>query len=349
MKITNWTRKIAAALAVAAGCWAPSMAYAYDIPLADPSFEVYNTALADYSGFAYSNEYRPTSAWIDDQDDPPWAGKNSQGISEDAHSSNWLYNAAYAAAEVPVQRPTPRTGVQAMHMENQPDNLFTHYNGQEVSAVFEAGKTYTFSIWAQRDAEGSIHPNRSDGVDLYIFDGTIDFSHDNALAKDSFSEAAGDYLRRLPGDTAEQSIAKWTQISISHTVLANAPEIGHPIGVGFGGPGGESGSGSNLTALDDATLEGFPDPSDPGDYNGDGKVDAADYVVWRKNPADFGGDPAGYNTWRENFGEPAASMGGGPVPEPSSLLLMAAGLLPLGARHKRGSRRDEVEPWRRRK
>ena len=35
-----------------------------------------------------------------------------------------------------------------------------------------------------------------------------------------------------------------------------------------------------------------------GDYNGDGAVDAADYVVWRKT----GGGQAGYDLWRTNFG-----------------------------------------------
>ena len=35
-----------------------------------------------------------------------------------------------------------------------------------------------------------------------------------------------------------------------------------------------------------------------GDYNGDGNVDAADYVVRRKN----GGPPDGYGPWRANFG-----------------------------------------------
>jgi hypothetical protein len=39
-------------------------------------------------------------------------------------------------------------------------------------------------------------------------------------------------------------------------------------------------------------------------------VNAADYVLWRNNPGGNGGDPAGYNTWRANFGNsnaPAAS------------------------------------------
>jgi hypothetical protein len=65
-----------------------------------------------------------------------------------------------------------------------------------------------------------------------------------------------------------------------------------------------------------------------GDYNGDGKVDAADYVVWRKRPGDFGGDPDGYDAWRSNYG--AALSGSGSsvpnsVPEPAAWLLTALG------------------------
>ena len=86
-------------------------------------------------------------------------------------------------------------------------------------------------------------------------------------------------------------------------------------------------------------VNDFPVP--PGDYNGDGKVDAADYVVWRKDPASFGGDPAGYNTWRDNFGMMAGAgsgiaLGVGTVPEPATfgLLLVAAlaGIAPRRAR-----------------
>jgi hypothetical protein len=66
----------------------------------------------------------------------------------------------------------------------------------------------------------------------------------------------------------------------------------------------------------------------PGDHNGDGSVNAADYVVWRKNPIGFGGD-AGYTAWRSNFGNPPGSgsaVVGGSVPEPATggLLLLSA-------------------------
>jgi hypothetical protein len=66
----------------------------------------------------------------------------------------------------------------------------------------------------------------------------------------------------------------------------------------------------------------LPPPLPPdGDYNHDNKVDAADYVLWRKDPTSFGGDPAGYNVWRANFGLPAgtgAGISADVVAEPST-------------------------------
>ena len=40
MKVMNWKRAAAATL-LAAGCWAPSIVQAANIPLGDPSFEAY--------------------------------------------------------------------------------------------------------------------------------------------------------------------------------------------------------------------------------------------------------------------------------------------------------------------
>jgi hypothetical protein len=61
----------------------------------------------------------------------------------------------------------------------------------------------------------------------------------------------------------------------------------------------------------------------PGDFNGDGSVNAADYVVWRKTD----GTLPGYNAWRTNFGRTAGSAAGASaaVPEPGmvGLVLLA--------------------------
>jgi hypothetical protein len=66
-----------------------------------------------------------------------------------------------------------------------------------------------------------------------------------------------------------------------------------------------------------------------GDYNGDGKIDAADYVVWRKNPAAFGGQ-AGYTAWRTNFGNPPGAVAIlAAVPEPGTCFLVVLGAFEL--------------------
>jgi hypothetical protein len=56
----------------------------------------------------------------------------------------------------------------------------------------------------------------------------------------------------------------------------------------------------------------------PGDFNHNGRVDAADYIVWRNTD----GTPDGYNTWRTHFGESLSVGSGAAVPEPTSAFLM---------------------------
>ena len=63
----------------------------------------------------------------------------------------------------------------------------------------------------------------------------------------------------------------------------------------------------------------------PGDFNGDGLVDAADYTVWR----DTGGPIEDYNTWVANYGAPPSSSSSASVPEPSTMSLLTLGMLSL--------------------
>jgi hypothetical protein len=106
-------------------------------------------------------------------------------------------------------------------------------------------------------------------------------------------------------------------------------------------------SETEFNAVIDYLQDKYFEPvTNPGDYNADGKVDAADYVRWRKSPVGIVGDPAGQVTWRNYFSEAPAGAGsgleGGSVPEPSALIFVAnfAALSFLGIRRRFVRQRD---------
>jgi T5SS/PEP-CTERM-associated repeat protein len=89
----------------------------------------------------------------------------------------------------------------------------------------------------------------------------------------------------------------------------------------------------------------------PGDYNGNGIVDAADYTVWRDtlgsmsdlrangdNTGASAGkiDQADFNVWKANFGTHAGSGSGASaaVPEPPTLWMLLAGILTICCRRR---------------
>jgi hypothetical protein len=92
----------------------------------------------------------------------------------------------------------------------------------------------------------------------------------------------------------------------------------------YGSDNDLSGSFTNVSYINNLQLSAPPVGLD-GDYNEDGVVNAADYPVWRKRPSAFGGDPAGYDAWRQQFGEAGAGSGGGSVPEPASPVVVVLG------------------------
>ena len=73
----------------------------------------------------------------------------------------------------------------------------------------------------------------------------------------------------------------------------------------------------------------------PGDYNNNGIVDAADYVLWRKALGQSVGtagsgadgnqsgaiDPGDYTYWRERFGNVGGCGAGEQAPEPSQIAM----------------------------
>jgi hypothetical protein len=82
-----------------------------------------------------------------------------------------------------------------------------------------------------------------------------------------------------------------------------------------------------------------------GDFNQDGTVDAADYVVWRKTD----GTQTGYDAWRANFGIsllagsgaalPSAQPLSAAVPEPSTLMIACIAAIGIGAAARRRTRK----------
>jgi hypothetical protein len=231
MKVSNWWKKLMASI-IAGGALAPA-AYAVNIPLADPSFEVYTVPVDP--GYAYAADpngaYRvgplPISPWVDDLDSPP-------GFTQDNGNSNWIYNSTYGGTD----RPTPRTGNQAMH------GLDGNFNAQELpSNLFEADKTYTFSVYAQNDTL----LDQGDGLGLYVFNANVPFSTTAALSSANFTMAIN---KRQTGMTGPQSQANWSNHLVRHTVFAGDPQVGQPIGVAF--------RAFRDTAVDDAALQVDP-------------------------------------------------------------------------------------------
>jgi pectate lyase len=108
--------------------------------------------------------------------------------------------------------------------------------------------------------------------------------------------------------------------------------------------------GSGEVVLSDFSLESV---GLPGDYNGDGKVSAADYTVWRDtlgsttdlraNGDDSNSviDEDDYQVWLDNYGQ-SSGLGTGSgsiaasVPEPTTVLLVVVGLLAITC-HNLGS------------
>ncbi len=77
-----------------------------------------------------------------------------------------------------------------------------------------------------------------------------------------------------------------------------------------------------------------------GDYNHNGTVDAADYVVWRKGLGTIY-TQSDYNVWRANFGQTTGSGVGtittAAVPEPTTLAMVIIGAFAMCSRRRRAA------------
>jgi hypothetical protein len=153
-------------------------------------------------------------------------------------------------------------------------------------------------------------------------------------------------ITTIGNDLAHSSGAQLEFDAAGNLYVANSGFIaGDPAGSGqlvqVFSPGGNTVATTTSTGM--FSVEAGTTPAGvPGDYNNNGFVDAADYVLWRDNPASLQNegaslgvvDQADYDFWRTRFGASAGAGSGAvaaAVPEPGTLVLIIIGLFSICA------------------
>jgi probable HAF family extracellular repeat protein len=171
-------------------------------------------------------------------------------------------------------------------------------------------------------------------VDLDVLGGT--YSHAYDINEAGFVVGEGSGLRA----TLWQNDAGNTAVDLDAWLDAINPTLGAywdlfvarainndglitGTGYYYDGPGGLS-DGPRAFVLDASSLV----HPIPGDFNNNGSVDTADYVVWRKGLGTIYTQDH-YNVWRANFGRTAGSgvSANAAVPEPTTLIMLVVALI----------------------
>jgi hypothetical protein len=202
----------------------------------------------------------------------------------------------------------------------------------------ESGAAYVFRRDATLGWQESQQLLASDAAASDLFGYAVDISDDTVIVG-AYQDDDGGLTSGSAYYFKQNSLGSWHQVS---KLTASDDAAGDAFGfsVAASGTVGLVGAPlSNRTGIDAGAAYLFNAPAGiPGDFNADGRVDAADFVVWRNAAgqtgtglaADGNGDgsvnDADYQQWRANFGL-AAPANPGPlqsaaVPEPASIVLV---------------------------
>jgi hypothetical protein len=175
-----------------------------------------------------------------------------------------------------------------------------------------------------RNLNGRIEPG--DPIGLLTIDGDLSQQSGGTLAIDLAGTTAVSQYDRLAVDrfafldgTLEVTLSAFTPtvgntftiLTAGQGVSGQFENLSLPVGFQWNVAYGANNVVLSVTGLGLA-----------GDFNGDSRVDARDYVVWRNN----GGTQLEYQTWRNNFGLSSGTGATSAIPEPAAglLLLFAA-------------------------
>jgi hypothetical protein len=188
---------------------------------------------------------------------------------------------------------------------------------------------------------GTLAPGRSIGT-TYI---TGDLALDSGVLE---IEIGGNQLGQFDRVEVDGAVALGGTLRVEFIELDSGPYVpqqgdSFPFLAAFGGGGGMfdvldlpdlSPGLAWALGLGDVTyyLTIVAAPTLPGDFNNDGTVDLADYVVWRKGGSAVATTPENYEIWRTHFGRMAGNASGNMsgqshVPEPAAPVVVLLGVI----------------------
>lgn len=283
---------------------------------------------------------------------------------QSAGSSNWVTIGSGGGSAIvePANGVDGTSGVHVTRGASSNDWWAVSYSGDNLPT-----SRFVFVDWDMRIANTNSEAAYGPFIGVVIYDDTLGPHVLGALGVDASTR---DVLFEAPGsadftDTGVIADEGWSHYQIrldylthSYSIAADGASLTlQPLAF-------VSGASDHFTDADIAALAAGADydsviqmgtadfdnfvvrQTSPGDYNGDGLVDAADYTVWRDHvadaaaylPADGDGDvdvdQDDYDVWSTNYGASVAAAVASTTPEPSALAL-AVPLVPIALRRRR--------------
>jgi hypothetical protein len=264
----------------------------YDPASSEPAWEW----LEVYNNTGSTIDFGATPYVFDDDDDASLAAANITSGSIAQGATGVLFNAAPSGNTLANMKAAWGEGINFIPVSTWTDLT----NGGDTIAIWSSLAAYLSETQSTMSPRRTTH--NAAAVVAYDDNASLGWPNDN--------NAGSIFLANLTSNPATP--ASWT-LSNNNNSVAPQPVLAEVVDH----PGGDVGSPGFVPGV--TVVLG-------GDYDGNGVVDAADYVWWRKND----GSATGYNTWRTNFGRTGGAGTGfvvTSVPEPMSAVVMAIGAI----------------------